>query len=127
MLIIVSPTGDSTNRGPTYDGRVDGRQIVHRSTQPFLDGARALLAEGADPDTSYVMRHAASDVDALTSTVGYAAKWTIAEGDRVPHRVHHVPYDAKIHAPERPPVRSSEAGLLMAGSQRDAVQARQPP
>ena len=45
-----------------------------RSRQPFLDGARVLLARGYDPGTRYNMRHARSQVQAfVTTTVGYAA------------------------------------------------------
>jgi len=45
-----------------------------RSRQPFLDGARALLARGYDPATPYNMRHAnSSTLSFVTTTVGRAA------------------------------------------------------
>lgn len=53
---------------------LDGRQLCI-SRQPLLDGARILLAEGFDPKTPIVTRHAGDDFDAMISTVGEAAKW----------------------------------------------------
>lgn len=47
----------------------------------MLDAARALLAEGMDPATRLVMRHAGSPHDALASTIGTAAGLTVREGD----------------------------------------------
>jgi hypothetical protein len=32
-----------------FDGKVDGRSVVKRSTTPFYDAAQVLLAEGVDP------------------------------------------------------------------------------
>jgi hypothetical protein len=68
-----------STRGQLFDGTVDGRMIVNRSTQPMLDGARALLAEGADPATRLVMRHEGQDYDALRSTIGAAARMTVRD------------------------------------------------
>jgi hypothetical protein len=62
-----------------FDGKVDGRFVVERSTTPFCDTARVLLAEGVDPVTKIVMRHAGSLADALRSTVGVAAGLTVAD------------------------------------------------
>jgi len=56
-----------------FDGSVDSRCIVRRSTTPFCDAARVLLAEGIKPDTVLVMRHANLPDDALRSTVRVAA------------------------------------------------------
>lgn len=85
MIVIPSrnPNGSRaySNRGPLFDGAIDGRIVVCRSTQPLLDGCRALLAEGVDPTTPISMRHVGSEIDALTSTVGKAAALTIEEGD----------------------------------------------
>ena len=67
-------------RGQLFDGRVGDWLAVERSTQPFLDAARALLAIGHDPAEPYVMKHSGSDAVALTSTVGHAASMTVAEG-----------------------------------------------
>jgi hypothetical protein len=84
ITLVVSPVS-ANSRGQTFSGTVDGRLIVSRSTAPFCDGARMLLAEGADPAEPYVMRHAGSETDALKSTVGAAAKMTVWEGDKAPY------------------------------------------
>jgi hypothetical protein len=83
IVLTVSPSGYS-NRGALFDGTVDGWSIVTRSSQPMFDGARSLLANGADPAAKLVMRHAGSDADALRSTVGAAARLTVEEGERRP-------------------------------------------
>lgn len=49
------------------------------SYQPFLDGARALLAKGADPNTELVMCHAKTGTDSLRGKIGVAAKLTVEE------------------------------------------------
>jgi hypothetical protein len=56
-----------------------GRVIVTRSTTPMLDAARALLAEGMDPATQLVMRHAGAKHDAMRSTVGAATGLTVSD------------------------------------------------
>jgi hypothetical protein len=43
-----------------------GDELIVTSCQPFLDGARALLACGYDPATPYNMRRADSDVPSLS-------------------------------------------------------------
>jgi hypothetical protein len=51
-----------------------GDEFTVQSRQPFLDGARALLALGYDPATPYNMRHADSEVlSFVTTTIGRAA------------------------------------------------------
>jgi hypothetical protein len=91
ILLIVAPSVDPdrrravSTRGPLFDGAVNGRVLVKRSTQPMLDAARVLLGEGTAPATRLVMRHAGSPTDALIGTVGAAANLTVQEGDRLPH------------------------------------------
>jgi hypothetical protein len=68
-----------STRGQLFHGRVADRFLGKRSTTPFCDGARVLLAEGIDPDTKLVMRHDGSSADALRSTVGAAAGLTVAD------------------------------------------------
>jgi hypothetical protein len=65
IVLLVSPSlnVDSrkaySTRGQLFDAKIDGRFVVRRSTTPFCDAARALLAEGVDPATKLVMRHSA--------------------------------------------------------------------
>lgn len=96
--MIVSPSRNSDGRkaysarGQLFDGRVDGVLVVGRSTQPFLDGAREMLARGYAARERLIMRHLDSGVDALISSIGYAASRTVAEGDSYPR---FVPYQAR--------------------------------
>jgi hypothetical protein len=76
--IIVAPIA---GRAGYYTARCDGR-LLCRSRQPLLDGARELLASGFSAEAAIVMRHAGSQIEALRSTVGAAARLTVAEGDR---------------------------------------------
>jgi hypothetical protein len=41
-----------STRGQLFDGRVGDRFVVKRSTTPFCDAARVLLADGTDLATS---------------------------------------------------------------------------
>ena len=85
VVLVVSPSLNIdgrkaySTRGQLFDGKVDGRCFVERSTTPFCDGARVLLVGGVDPATKLVMRHANSPNDALRSTVGVAAALTVAD------------------------------------------------
>jgi hypothetical protein len=85
IVLVVSPSLNVdgrkaySTRGQLFDGKVDGRIVVKRSTTPFCAAARVLLAEGVDPATKLVMRHEGSPHDALRSTVGVAAKLTVAD------------------------------------------------
>jgi hypothetical protein len=57
-----------------------GDELIVTSRQPFLDGARALLARGYDPATPYDMRHANSDVlSFVTTTIGHAAGLSVSD------------------------------------------------
>jgi hypothetical protein len=57
IVLIVFPSLDAQgkkaygNRGLLFNGRVGDRVIIKRSATPFCDAARALLDEGAMPDT----------------------------------------------------------------------------
>ena len=62
----------------TFDAYL-GERLLTTSHQPFLEAARVLLAEGVDPATPLVMRHAGSQTDSLKGTVGAAAKLTVEE------------------------------------------------
>jgi hypothetical protein len=85
ITLIVSPSLKPngakaySTRGQLFDGRIDGRSIVKRTSTPFCAAARVLIAEGIDPAARLVMRHEGSPNDALRSTVGVAAKLTVAD------------------------------------------------
>jgi hypothetical protein len=85
IVLVVSPSLNVdgrkaySTRGQLFDGKVDGRSVVERSTTPFCDAARVLLAEGVRPEAKIVMRHAGSAADALRSTVGAAAGLTVTD------------------------------------------------
>ena len=109
LTLTVTPTLDPTrscsNRGQLFDGTIDGELAIRRSPQPLLDICRALLAAGVDPATPVAMRHAGADFDALTATVGTAAKLTVWEGDEAPHFRKWRP---RSDVPEAPPSDFSE-------------------
>ena len=80
MITLIVRSAGCGIRGQLFDGVIDGRQVVTRSTQPLLDACRVLIADGNEPATRIVMRHAATpDVDALCSTVGAAAGLTVKD------------------------------------------------
>jgi hypothetical protein len=78
MIITVDRLG-----GGRYRARLDSRVLVRASHTPLLAAARVLLDEGVDPSAPLVMRHAGRDYDALTSTVGTAAKLTVRESPKL--------------------------------------------
>jgi hypothetical protein len=84
-LLIVEPVG----RRGKFAARLDGRLLVRSSRTPFLDAARALIAEGVDPSTVLVTRHAGSEVDALRARLGVAAGLTVREDRGAPEFVRH--------------------------------------
>jgi hypothetical protein len=116
VVLVVSPSLNVdgrkaySTRGQLFDGKVDGRFVVERSTMPFCDGARVLLAEGVDPATKLVMRHAGSVADALRSTIGAAAGLTVADdtGGKPVFRKWS-PYDREGTIPVASPMREMES------------------
>jgi hypothetical protein len=91
---------------PTCPGRFEARlgdQVLGASSrQPFLDGARRLIEIGHDPAARLVMRHAGSEIEALRSTIGAAARLTVREDEkRGPELVR---YKAFLHADIAPPI-----------------------
>jgi hypothetical protein len=60
---------------------LDGRRICAASRTPYYDAARALLAEGVDPDTPLDLRHPGDSRAAMTGKIGELALWTISEGE----------------------------------------------
>jgi hypothetical protein len=100
----------TTTRGQLFDGKVDGRWIAKRSTTPFCDAARVLLAEGVRPETVLVMRHEGSPHDALRSTVGAAAGLTVADDNGgKPIFRKWSPYDREGTIPVASPMREMDS------------------
>jgi hypothetical protein len=79
VIITAAPLGAGQ-----FDARCDGEVIVARTRAPLLDSARALLAAGYHSDTIAVMRHAGSEVDALSARIGTAAQFYIEESGHGP-------------------------------------------
>jgi hypothetical protein len=71
-------------------------ELIVTSRQPFLDGARALLARGYDPATPYNMRHASSaTLSFVTTTIGHAAGLRVSD-TRTPRFQKFVPFKGPI-------------------------------
>jgi hypothetical protein len=116
IVLVVSPSPNVdgrkaySTRGQLFDGKVDGRWIAKRSTTPFCDAARVLLAEGVRPETVLVMRHEGSPHDALRSTVGAAAGLTVADDNGgKPIFRKWSPYDREGTIPVASPMREMES------------------
>jgi hypothetical protein len=73
-LLIVEPIGRDR-----FAARLDGRLLVRSSRTPLCDAARVLIAEGADPDSIIVMRHAGSSVDSFRARLSVAAALAVEE------------------------------------------------
>jgi hypothetical protein len=123
VVLIVSPSLNTdggnafSSRGQLFDGMVDGRSIVKRSTTPFCDAARALLAEGIKPDTNFVMRHLDSASDALRSTVAAAANLTVTDDSGGKPVVRNWrPYDAHTRVAVAPPMRETDPAAVLVPS-----------
>ena len=78
LTITVSPAARCN-----FVPHLDGRQLCNATRSPFLKAARQLLFEGVGPATKIVMRHAGSEIDCLTSTIGVAAKLSVKEDRRL--------------------------------------------
>jgi rubredoxin len=94
-LVISPEKRDPANppRLSRFGARLRGDdRVLCVSDQPFVDAARALIAEGHDPETALVMRHKGSETIAPTARLGAAAKLTVREGDRPPHFASYVAF-----------------------------------
>jgi hypothetical protein len=88
--IVVTPVGKSR-----FEARlaVSGH-VLGTFSAPLCGAARVLLSERIQPETEIQMRHAASDVIALRSTVGVAAGLTVVEAtDGKPRFAKWMPFD----------------------------------
>lgn len=65
-----------------YRVECDGRVICQRSSEPLLDGARALHRGGVGPGARVSLRHAGSEHRSLVSTIGGAANLTVEESSK---------------------------------------------
>jgi hypothetical protein len=81
VLVIeeAPPHKNGESRAGMYVGYI-GDDLIVASKQPFLDGARALIAAGYDPDEPYNMRREGSDtLSFVTTTIGHAAAFSVSE------------------------------------------------
>ncbi len=97
IVLIVS---ERETRNGIFDVRHDGRYLCS-SGSPFLDGCRALLAQGYDPSAAVVMRHEGTNDDALRGILGHVAAVEIA-GNGVGFR----PFRGRAETAPAPLVRS---------------------
>jgi hypothetical protein len=128
VVLVVSPSLNAegrkaySTRGQLFDGRVGDRVLVKRSTTPFCDAARVLLAEGVRPEAKLVMRHAGSAADALRSTVGAAAGLTVADdtGGKPVFRTWK-PYDAGSAVAVASPIRETGPAAVLVRSEPERI------
>ena len=83
-----------------------GETIICRSRQPFVDGARALLAMGYDPEMVLVMRHATTGTDALKSKLFSISTGFLVKGQVRAKRVPAKRPDDRAQNPRRVKTRS---------------------
>jgi hypothetical protein len=82
ITITAAPAFDPEGRRlpGRFDAAVDGEIIASARRQPLLDGAKALQAEGADPQPTIILKH--SEIECLRARLGTAAKLSVADRDR---------------------------------------------
>lgn len=95
-----------------FEAWCDGEVVVGCTPEPLLAGARALLAAGYDPDTIATMRHAGSDVDALSARIGMAARFCVEESAHGP--ILRSVRKASPSAVDRPPIAQTRPDLIRA-------------
>ena len=94
------------DRRGNYTAALAGRDLC-TSRQPFLDAARVLLSEGLAPETTLVMRWAASGTESLRAPVRVAAKLTVKEPDR--GRAYFAKWEPFAASPVAPPIASNDS------------------
>jgi hypothetical protein len=91
IVLVIKPSG----KAGRFLGYI-GDELIVTSRQPFLDGARALLARGYDPATPYNMRHASSAMQSFaTTTIGHAAGLSVSD-TRTPRFQKFTPFKGPI-------------------------------
>jgi hypothetical protein len=73
IVIVVTPAARPVG---AFHAWLRGR-LICTSPTPFYESARRLLREGASPAAVLIMRHRGDTHDALRSTVGTAARYTV--------------------------------------------------
>jgi hypothetical protein len=82
LTIILTPAPSGIGR---FEARLDGNvRVLCVSRTPFFDAARELIAEGYDPNLTFILRQAGSDTDRLRAKLGTAASLTVEETDYGP-------------------------------------------
>jgi hypothetical protein len=77
LTIVLSPAPSGNSR---FEARLQSDdRILCVSRTPFFDSARRLAAEGYDPNTNLIQRHAGSDTDSISAQIGAAASLTVEE------------------------------------------------
>ncbi len=80
IIVTPHPTTNDRKHANLFDATLEGEtKILCTSKQPFLDGARKLLARGHDPKPMLVMQWAGAKDWALRGWLGVAAKLTVDE------------------------------------------------
>lgn len=101
----------------TYWPIFNGEKLTQGTRQPFFDGARSLLKLGVDPEAVLVASHVGSKIEAMRSTVGEAARWSVTERDRRGiSRVQYAPYMPNSSSHRDPSAADvGSAGVLLGG------------
>ena len=81
-----------------------GERYLCSSPAPFIDGCRALLAQGYDPTASVVMRHSGSSDDALHGILAHVASVEIGG--------HSVGFRPRAERVTAPPMRFPELAAV---------------
>lgn len=77
LIVVATPAPRGAGR---FEARLDGHdRVLCVSRTPFFDAARELIAQGYDPDTTLILRHAGSETDCLRARLKKAASLTVEE------------------------------------------------
>jgi len=118
VVLIVSPSRNAdgrraySGRGQLFDGKVNGQVVVERSPTPFSDGARRLVEFGHDGNATLVMKHAGSNVVALSGKLSIAAGLTVREDRGVPQFVRYHQMPCRLDAVTLPSALGGSAGRV---------------
>jgi hypothetical protein len=123
VVITVTPTAGPQGRRGYFDAGVsDGRVLVRKSRQPFVDAARRLKDQGYDAAAVLVVRQAGSDTDSLTAQIGVAAKLRVREDRNGPRFVPWEPVSRRVKALAR--AKAKKAARVATAQTNEPVVAR---